>query len=39
MMGVNEAQEELFSYRVDLDRRVRTEHPLRDYGDVWIMGT
>ena len=29
MMGVNEAQKEMFSYRVDLDKRVRTEHPLR----------
>ena len=29
MMGVNETQKELFSYRVDLDKRVRAEHPLR----------
>jgi len=28
-MGVHEAQKELFSYQVDLDRRVRSDHPLR----------
>jgi len=30
MMGVREGQKELFSYQVDLDKRVRPNHPLRD---------
>lgn len=29
MMGRHEGQKELFSYQVDLDRRVRADHPLR----------
>lgn len=29
MMCVHWAQKELFSYQVDLDRRVRADHPLR----------
>jgi transposase len=29
MMGLNEGQKELFSYQVDLDKRVRSDHPLR----------
>jgi transposase len=29
MMGTHDAQKELFSYQVDLDRRVRADHPLR----------
>lgn len=29
MMGQHEGQKELFSYSVDLDRRVRADHPLR----------
>lgn len=29
MMGIHQPQKELFSYEVDLDRRVRTDHPLR----------
>lgn len=29
MMGRHEGQKELFSYQVDLDRRVRDDHPLR----------
>jgi transposase len=29
MMGVHSGQKDLFSYGVDLDRRVRTDHPLR----------
>jgi len=29
MMGVKQEQKDLFSYQVDLDRRVRAEHPLR----------
>lgn len=29
MMGQHEGQKELFSYQVDLDRRVRADHPLR----------
>lgn len=28
-MGQHEGQKELFSYQVDLDRRVRSDHPLR----------
>ena len=30
MMGVREPQEDLFSYHVDLDKRVRKNHPLRE---------
>jgi hypothetical protein len=29
MMGRHEGQKELFSYEVNLDRRVRADHPLR----------
>jgi transposase len=29
MMGTHEPQKDLFSYHVDLDKRVRPEHPLR----------
>jgi transposase len=29
MMGSQQPQKELFSYQIDLDRRVRSEHPLR----------
>ena len=29
MMGMKEEQKDLFSYQVDLDRRVRQDHPLR----------
>ena len=29
MMGIHRPQKELFSYQVDLDRRVRADHPLR----------
>ena len=29
MMGIHEAQKELFSYSVDLDKRVRPDNPLR----------
>lgn len=29
MMGIREPQKDLFSYQVDLDRRVRKNHPLR----------
>lgn len=29
MMGVQQPQKELFSYQVDLDRRIRSDHPLR----------
>src|ERR1700691_1242002 len=29
MMGTHDPQKELFSYQVDLDRRVRADHPLR----------
>ena len=29
MMGTHEGQKELFSYGVNLDRRVRADHPLR----------
>lgn len=29
MMGIHDTQSELFSYRVDLDKRVHAQHPLR----------
>jgi transposase len=29
MMGIHEGQKELFTYGVNLDRRVRADHPLR----------
>lgn len=29
MMGKQSGQKEMFSYQVDLDRRVRADHPLR----------
>jgi hypothetical protein len=29
MMGIRQAQKDLFSYNVDLDKRVRQENPLR----------
>jgi transposase len=29
MMGIHEGQKELFAYTVDLERRVRSDHPLR----------
>ena len=29
MMGIHEGQKELFAYTVDLERRMRTDHPLR----------
>lgn len=29
MMGTHQPQDQLFSYRVDLDKRVRADHPLR----------
>ena len=29
MMGTNQEQQELFSYQINLDERVRSEHPLR----------
>jgi hypothetical protein len=29
MMGVHQPQKELFSYQVNLDKRVRIDHPLR----------
>jgi transposase len=29
MMGVHQSQVELFSYRVNLEHRVRRDHPLR----------
>ena len=29
MMGQQDEQKELFSYHIDLDKRVRPEHPLR----------
>ena len=32
MMGMKQPQKELFSYQVDLDRRVRSDHPLRKIG-------
>lgn len=38
MMGTHQPQKELFSYHVDLDRRVRTDHPLRRINDVVEWG-
>jgi len=29
MMGIHQPQPELFSYQVNLEKRVRAEHPLR----------
>lgn len=29
MMGIQSGQQEIFGYQVDLDRRVRADHPLR----------
>ena len=29
MMGTNQPQKDLFSYQIDLDKRVRSDHPLR----------
>ena len=29
MMGTHDGQKEMFSYQVDLDRRIRADHPLR----------
>ena len=29
MMGINEPQKEMFSYQVDLDKRIRADNPLR----------
>ena len=29
MMGTHDGQQEMFNYAVNLDRRVRAEHPLR----------
>src|SRR5215207_2025385 len=29
MMGIHQAQEKLFSYRVNLEQRIRKDHPLR----------
>ena len=29
MMGIRQAQKDLFSYNIDLDKRVREENPLR----------
>ncbi len=29
MMGTNQEQQELFSYQINLDERVRCDHPLR----------
>jgi transposase len=34
MMGIHQPQKELFSYEVDLDRRVRTDYPLRRLNSV-----
>lgn len=34
MMGIHQPQKELFSYQVDLDRRVRADHPLRRLNSV-----
>jgi transposase len=34
MMGMHEPQKEMFSYQVDLDKRVRSDHPLRRINQV-----
>lgn len=34
MMGSGEPQKGLWSYRVNLDKRVRSDHPLRKLNDV-----
>lgn len=34
MMGVHQPQDELFSYKVNLDKRVRADHPLRRVGAI-----
>ena len=34
MMGMHEPQKEMFSYQVDLDKRVRSDHPLRRISEV-----
>jgi len=34
MMGTHDSQKSLFSYSVDLDKRVRKEHPLRKVAEV-----
>lgn len=34
MMGMHEPQKEMFSYQVDLDKRVRADHPLRRINEV-----
>lgn len=33
MMGINEPQKNLFSYHIDLDKRVRRDHPLRQIAE------
>ncbi len=33
MMGINEPQKDLFSYHIDLDKRVRRDHPLRQIAE------
>lgn len=38
MMGSQEPQKGLFSYQIDLDRRVRTDHPLRRIREVIDFG-
>ncbi len=34
MMGTHQPQKDLFSYQVDLDRRIRSDHPLRRIADL-----
>lgn len=42
MMGSHDPQEQLFSYQVNLERRVRADHPLRRFAAVldlnWVRG-
>ena len=38
MMGFKSGQKELFSYSVDLDQRVHSEHPLRKVSEVLDFG-
>jgi transposase len=37
-MGSQQPQKELFSYQIDLDRRVRSDHPLRSIREVIDFG-
>src|ERR1700724_3333346 len=44
MMGSRDRQKQLWSYRVNLDKRVRSDHPLRKFNELlkldfmWFLG-